>query len=642
MRASKNVTRKNRNRSVSGSLRVGLLLLLVSAALPTTARAQYRLQGRVDVVSYPNIIVYNGKVVTMDDTGINNNIGTVVQAMAVRDGYIVGLGTTDELLRQAGPNTLKIDLKGKTVMPGFIDTHVHIDLQSASAYFRENPKAFDEIARQFSAAGKTLEELRKSIELILTEQLKGVPPNTWIRISLPQQDNLGNEFLMKKIVTRKDLDKWAPNHPVMLQAQIFMTNSKGFELIPQMIGTYTNLAVPDADGLGNMRYYNSTMYTNFYFHSTDRVKVLAEAFRKGLERAAANGITTHGSSLEGLRSWDAFKYLSMQGPMPIRSGFSLRTGFFDNMNTPDFVRRLGDLDGLGTNYMWVLGLTYGSNDANFPNICSTMEAPMEIREMGVCKATYDKNGESYLEGMYWAVRNRHRIMMGHTAGDKALDYVLDRVEKAIEDDPGITLEYVRSKHYTTDHCTFYPRPAQIPRLAKLGFILSCGSGLDGRARILAKYFNMTYSNWIAPVRSLLDAGVKVSFEGEGNPGGSHLAGGIQLMTRTTSDGTKVAPQEAVTRNEFAKMVTSWGAEFMGKPNDLGTLELGKWADFVILSKDYFTVPLDEINTTRPLMTVVGGKMSFLRKEYAQELGLQPIGPQVDYDAPRTRDGGGAD
>jgi predicted amidohydrolase YtcJ len=426
----------------------------------------------------------------------------------------------------------------------------------------------------------------------------------------------------------------------MLQAQIFMTNSKGFEMIPKMIGTYADLAVPDEDGLGNMRYYNSTMYQNYYFHHVDRTDDLAEAFRKGLELAAAEGITTHGSSLEGLRSWDAFKYLAMQGPMPIRSGFSLRTGFFDNMNTPDFVRRSGDFSNMGTPYVWVLGLTYGSNDANFPNICSTMEAPAQIKEMGVCKAEYDKNGPSYLEGMYWAVRNRHRIMMGHTAGDKALDLVLDKIEQAIEDDPGITLEYVRSRHYTTDHCTFYPRPAQIPRLAKLGFILSCGSGLDGRARILAQYFSMHYASWIAPVRSLLDAGVKVSFEGEGNPGGSHLAGGIQLMTRMTSDGTPVAPEMAIKRNEFAKMVTSWAAEFMGKPDEIGTLEVGKWADFVILNKDYFTVPMEEINTTRPLMTVVGGNISFLRQEFAAELGREPVGPQVDYNAPQENGGGG--
>ncbi len=630
--------------------RAGWLLAFVLAVLPTFGSAQYRLKGPVDLVKYPDIVVYNGKVLTMDDTSLSDKLGTIAEAMAVRDGYVVGIGTSADLLKAVGPKTLKIDLKGKTVMPGFIDTHVHINMSEVSRWFEENPQAWNEVARSFSASGNTVAELTNSIRIILTQQMKGAPPGVWARISLPRglgaEGDFATRYLTEKHITLKDLDKWSPNNPVMLQSETFMTNTAGLKALPDMLDTGGDPpAVPDEDGLGNMRYYNSMMYVNKYFHSAERVKLLAEIMKRGLERSAADGITTHGSSLEGLRFWDAFKHLALQGPMPIRSGFSLRTVFYDNMDAPGLIRRLGDLEQMGTPYMWPIGLTYGSMDAGGLNICTSMEGRAEVKAMQVCKATSDRNGPSMIQGMYWAVRNRHRLALGHSSGDKAVDFIMDEIEQAIKDDPGISLEYVRSRHYTTDHCTYYPRPAQIPRLARLGFVVSCQGDLDNRVQFLERNFNRdVYQTWLSPIKSMVDAGMYVTFESggggpvTGGPGRGHLAGGTQLMTRKTSDGKDAGKSEAIDRHRFLKMVTSWASVFMGKPNEIGTLEVGKFADFVIMNRDPATVTIEELQETRPLMTVVGGSISFLRQEYAQELGLEPVGPQYKYDlnAPRQR------
>src|ERR1041385_849981 len=77
------------------------------------------------LVDYPTMILYNGKIVTMNDTTFASNVGTIAQAMAVRDGKIFKIGNNAAIQALAGPQTAKIDLKGRTVLPGFIMTHEH-------------------------------------------------------------------------------------------------------------------------------------------------------------------------------------------------------------------------------------------------------------------------------------------------------------------------------------------------------------------------------------------------------------------------------------------------------------------------------------------------------------------------------------
>ena len=77
-----------------------------------------------------------------------------------------------------------------------------------------------------------------------------------------------------------------------------------------------------------------------------------------------------------------------------------------------------------------------------------------------------------------------------------------------------------------------------------------------------------------------------------------------------------------------KMMTSWPSYYMLREKQIGTIAPGKWADFVVLNKDYFTVPVEEIANTIPYMTVTGGKIRFLHKDFAPQIGKQPAGIQI--------------
>src|SRR5687768_16316415 len=92
------------------------------------------------LISYPDAIYYNAKIVSMDDAGFNSSPGRIYQAMAVRGDVIQFLGTDQQLLAYAGPQTKKYDLKGRTVAPGMIDTHNHLPNGAVSDWARDNPQ----------------------------------------------------------------------------------------------------------------------------------------------------------------------------------------------------------------------------------------------------------------------------------------------------------------------------------------------------------------------------------------------------------------------------------------------------------------------------------------------------------------------
>jgi predicted amidohydrolase YtcJ len=92
----------------------------------------------------------------------------------------------------------------------------------------------------------------------------------------------------------------------------------------------------------------------------------------------------------------------------------------------------------------------------------------------------------------------------------------------------------------------------------------------------------------------------------------------------------VAPQQAIDRETLLKMSTVWAAYFVLKEKEIGTLEPGKYADIVVFNKDYLSVPVEEIGTVYPVMTVLGGKIVVLREEFGRELGMTAVGPQINY------------
>ena len=390
------------------------------------------------------------------------------------------------------------------------------------------------------------------------------------------------------------------------------------------------LEVADEQGFGELTDYNRSLVVDGYFRL--HPEQLASVVEEGLHKYAAVGVTSYVSHIMGLQFLNVFQTLVRENRMPIRFAFTHYFGFQSNEDPSAFYMRLGDMAGLGTEHFWSAGVGLGNIDSGPPMICSSMEGPPEIKEREWCR---NAPGSAFAKGVLSAILARGRIATGHAYGDKGVDYLMDTVDEAMQLDPTITLDYVRSRRFSSDHCGFYPRPDQMPRMANLGWWISCGGNVLSRSYPWLEQYGMQYEKWISPVKSLISHGIRVVYENEAgvqvnNDAEAYWAQGYALVSRMNEYGVLVSPEEAIDRVTLMKMSTSWPAEYALREDELGTLETGKLADLLVLNKDYFTIPENEIPQVFPVMTLVGGKILVLRKEYADQIGMSPIGPQLNF------------
>ncbi|MCZ6753012.1 MAG: amidohydrolase family protein [Acidobacteria bacterium] len=604
------------------------------------ATGQEMLTVPAEVVAFPDMIVHHAKLVTMDDHsfGLNTPVGTIAEAMAVRDGKVMAIGTNSQIQRLAGPRTDQIDAKGRMVMPSFINTHNHAHNAILADWQQAHPEAEAEGVSIYQIVGQTDEEFTSAIKATVQYHVEDQPPGRIAIIEFnrgPDGSNLPTPpggrvrahavFLSQGKFTKQMLDPLSPDHPILLRAHpSYVANTEFVAALERIYGPVSTEAL-GMDEIGRVRetaaQYRRNLPSDMYFRT--RVPLLADIVAEGLLDYAARGITTYVSHMMGERFIDAFNVLVREKRMPIRfawthwAGFA--TGYADSAN---FYRRMGDLSGMGSDYFWNIGVGLGSIDSGLPRMCSTMEAPREQKALEFCQ---NGPGTRQYESTKTAIAYYQRVNVGHAAGDKGIDYFMDAVEEAMQENPAITLEYIRSRRLTSDHCTFYPRISALPRMGKLGMIISCGAGFrDSMQWIGPGKYPPIYVKQIAPVRSAIEAGVMVTSESNG------FAGSLGFLTRKTRDGVPVSPEEAVDRNTLLKMMTSWPARFVLKEDLLGSLEPGKFADFLVLNGDYFAGPPEAIAKIYPLMTVVGGKILVLQEEFARELGRNPAGPQIDF------------
>ncbi|MCZ6751051.1 MAG: amidohydrolase family protein [Acidobacteria bacterium] len=624
-------------RKISKGLLFSVSIFLFCAA----ASAQNTVTVPEEIVAYPDMIIHNAKVITMDDTsfGLNTSRGTTAEAIAIRGDKIQAIGNNARILSLAGPGTDRIDAKGRMVMPGIVDAHTHIHNNELNYWVSQNPEILESLAASFSVSGLTDEELEQGIRLGVQQHVGSTAPGRWAFINVGSRGDgamsPGVPYLGNAKFTMAMLDQLAPNHPIMLFSHpSYVMNTAATLAMEDLYGSKFDPRAAGLDEDGRVRstaaQYRRALIIDMYFHT--RVPQLADLVEQGLAKNAAVGITTYSSHIMGLRFLDAFNILVRQNRMPIRFAythwFGFQAGYGDAAN---FYRRMGDMAGMGSDYMWQSAVGLSSIDSGPPRMCSTMEASQAVKALEWCD---NAEGSVYYEATRIAIANYQRVAVGHAYADKGVDYFMNAVEDAMRDNPAITLDYIRSRRLTSDHCGFYPRKAQIPRLAKLGMIISCGGNVLTRSYPHLLRYSLQYADRIAPARSAIEGGVMVVVENEagvrGNTSSTYFGDAVPFLTRKNSRGDDVAPEEAVNRITLMKMMTSWPARFVLKEDVLGTLEPGKFADILVLNGDYFTVPVEELKDIIPFMTIVGGKIRVLRSEFAQELGRSSIGPQLEF------------
>lgn len=278
-------------------------VLFLAALVPGVVQAQ---DIPSDLIVYPDLVVYNAKIVSMDDYGINSNVGSTYRAIAVRDKKIFKLGTDQEVLRYAGPDTVRIDAKGRTIIPGVINVHTHIHDGAMNKWVDANPNTT--AVKVFRVEGQSRAEIRKNVEVLMRERMGSVKPGQWSFFYLPNPafgtgGGEGYDFLRHEDMTAQQIDEITGlEKPVLLAAHpAYIINTAAMNQLEQMYGGKTDdypegwTEVGFAD-LG-VEYRREVVVDGYFADKTDQLK---EIIYSGLSENAAAGVTTFSSHIMGI------------------------------------------------------------------------------------------------------------------------------------------------------------------------------------------------------------------------------------------------------------------------------------------------------------------------------------------------------
>jgi predicted amidohydrolase YtcJ len=562
-----------------------------------------------------DLIFHNGKVLTVDDQF------SVAEAIAIRDGKVLAVGSNTDVLRHAIGQTRRVDLKGKTVVPGLIDTHAHL-FEYAIVDFAEELERMEPRMRQFRPVRVDATSMQDALSKI-GERAKQTQVGQWVRLRI-YPATVAAEIWQKLKIT--ELDQLAPNNPLVLRlagTQHYL-NSVAFEAVRKHYGELPGDLEMDAQArpTGRARIAFVRMIAQDLLATP---KVLAPVYKKEMEQWASYRITTWSSSIMPINPLSAYVQLDRRGEMPIRFAYSHAMGNTGFLQAAGFYQRMGDLAGHGTPYLWNIGASTEAIDGAYPSGCTTINARPEVKDLEICRAPAGSFMRKVLHAM---VSAGLRLSGVHTQGDGAADHFLDVVEEASRE-AGMSFDDIRAKRHAIDHCSLNPRPDQIERAKRLGIIWSCGPRFFMNGDQVSKDYGEKYAHqWAVPVGSILEAGGKVVIEtDDGNLGQRGAFWHIEkLVTRKDEKGKVWGKEEAVDRRTALRMFTRWAAEYVLREDVLGSLEPGKWADLVVIDRDFLSIPNEDINLIKVLLTVVGGKLVHTEAGFAQAEGL----PQVGY------------
>lgn len=534
--------------------------------------------------SIPEYILFNGKVATQSEKHPS------AEALAIGRGRILAVGNNAQVLQLAGPGTEKIDLDGRLVVPGFIDTHFH----------------FYEWA--LKRKGVKLDDVTCVEELVarVSAAVEGQPQGQWI---MGQGWN-ETDWPEQCMPTREVLDRAAPNHPVLLwRCDLHLAAANSAAL--KMAGIDAGTADPaegkiEHDASGEPNGILREMAINFMRQaiSAPPLGQVMDAFEdafKALHRLGITGI--HDIRLmadeDGADALRAFQELDRLDRLMLRSwvtlpghrldeiiALGLRTGFGNDRLRIGHVKYFSD-GGMGARTAWMIDPYLDAQHG------------MQLMDLEVLAEAIRKADAAGLS------------VMVHAIGDRANREIINIFE-TLEADRDRSAVPAPAIAHRIEHLQVI-RPEDVARLSKLNLALNITpSNLPLDIKLIDAVM-AEKGRWAYAIRSLLDTGSPVMFSSDcpvcvPNP----LVGIHASVTRQRDDGTPQGgwyPESCITVAEGLKAYTATPAAVQNTP-DLGVIAAGKLADLAILSEDILTLPSSQLLQTQVDMTLFDGRIVF--------------------------------
>lgn len=532
----------------------------------------------------PDLILTNGNVYTLDD---GNPAG---QAIAIKDGNILTVGSNQQIQALFSEHTVARDLNGKTVIPGLFDSHAHLW----------------EVGLKLTQI--RLDECRSPEEMmeLVREKAQSVPAGTWI---IGQGWNEAN-FDVERLPTSADIDPATDQHPVLLMRFFNMDVANSVAL--QMAGITRHTSDPpsgkiekDAQGEPNgiLRASAKQLVRDLLPQPSEAE--FHDAFRLACQHFNRYGIT---STIEpGLRPYliKAYQSFYKTGDLTVRTNLMPSWhGFYDD-EAPDFLDSklaMGLSTGLGDEWLRMGGLKMAI-DGGTSSRTAYMYEPFEGEDKVI---NYNRLDLEALYRYFRKAQERGWDVGIHTCGDRAMDMAVDMFAKVARDVPWSDARHnIIHAYFPSDRAIEQMAQYQIGAVIQPTFIYWEG---DMIFRDVGQQRALNYK----PMRKLLDAGVPVAANSDVPSTASinPFVALYALVTRRNNLGNLVAADQAVTREEALRAYTLGGTWLTREEVVKGSLEQGKVADLVVLDRDYFTVANEEIKNVEVVATMVGGEFVY--------------------------------
>jgi predicted amidohydrolase YtcJ len=535
----------------------------------------------------PTLVLINGKILTLDGQS------RVVEALAVRDGKIIAVGETAAIRSLAGSQTRTIDLHGKTVIPGLIDTHAHFKAAGLSDYvvsMSEAKSVADALAtiKQFSAKKK---------------------PGDWI---IGGAWHPPSQLVEQRYLTRQEIDSAAPNNPVYLQTvgHFSMANTLALEKAGVTRDT------PNPSG-GSLERDSAGELTGVLVETAiDRVEkaipewTAEDEFRQfKIAEGVLNsyGITSAVEPRTPARDIAALQRVALSGEATLRVGVMFRSEPPpENAAWEAIIRGNGASSGFGDDWL------------KFAGIKINYDGGMTLRTALMRDAYPDSNDDYHgiaqqsperLKELV-SICNRYNWRVGvHVVGDKGIDQVLDAFEAADKE------KSIKDRRFILIHASLI-HPEQMERAKRLGVRVDFQNVfMWDKAATVERFLGRATADRAVPTKTLIEK-IGLNSLGAGtdfpvntiNP----FINMYIMVTRKDPSGHVYGANEAVTREQALRLYTSAASHYMFEENKKGTLEVGKFADLTALSADLMTVPEEEIKDIKADLTIVGGRIVFQR------------------------------
>ena len=539
---------------------------------------------------HPDTIFINGKFITADESF------SIANAVAVRGGRFLAVGDEADITALAGPSTTVVDLQGRTVLPGLIDTHVHVERAGLLKY---------------TVQLNDVSTVEQALSRISSYAAK-LPKGQWLRGG--QWHPLA-QLAEKRLLTREELDRVAPDNPVCLPIGHFtMANSAALALA----GISKN--TPDPDG-GIIHRDPATGEPNGTLEEAaeDLIHDLLpewsddqrdEQLKYAMQYFNEYGLTSAISAAVDPATLRAHHRVRRNGQatMRISAMYAPTGGLSPTMSLEEwelFFSRIGAASDFGDDWL------------SYSGVKLQIDGGMTLRTAAMRDGYPDDpdyKGTIVIEAARFnalvATANRYGWRVGvHAVGDAAVDTVLDAYELADAE------KSIKGRRFIVIHGSLIRRD-QMERARALDVRVDAQTSfLWDKAAAVARFLGKANADRAFPMRTMIDVmGLDAVAQGTDYP--INLANPFVnmyvMVTRKDKNGDVYGAGERITREEAIRLYTSAASRYSFSEAKTGSIEPGKYADMAVISDDILTVPEEAIKDIKAVQTIIEGRTVYAR------------------------------